>query len=115
MANPQGGKSLTAKFQQALNKALKQAEYHDNRKSLDVLLADLMQDDVAKFMQVASPYLPKELIIDAGINLIDIINQANQRTLLSINELAPDRLTSIAPTNIEPVDAEFTVIDVNKS
>lgn len=80
--NRNGGKSLAHQVQKAMRRAIKQGDAGiRGQRALSELLADLMQADVARFMQVAAPYIPKEIIIDQTISIADALQEARNRVI----------------------------------
>ncbi len=113
-----GGMTLHHRITRAMNRAIKQGEAGvRGQKSLDILLQDLMQQDVALFLKTVAPFVPRELIIDQSISITGAIDQARERLITGqVIEHATPALTDQAQvidyTSIpEPVPAKDAASD----
>lgn len=80
--NRLAGKSLQDKVRKAMLRAIKQGDAGVNgQRALSELLGDLMQSDVARFMQVCGPYMPKEVFIDHSISILTALDEAKRRII----------------------------------
>lgn len=118
--NRNGGKSLAQRVQNAMQRAIKQGEVGAyGQRALSELLAELMQNDVAKFLQVAAPYIPKEIIIDQTINIADALAEARNRVIdmgrAQVIEDSPHSILSIEDDSAQVADQSLTPHDAINS
>ena len=80
--NRNGGKSITEMIQRAAKKAIKQGEAGlGGKRSLAMLLDELMQNDVQAFLKTVAPYVPREVVIDQTISITSALIEAQQRVI----------------------------------
>lgn len=106
--NRNGRMNLTDRVRKAMTRAIKQGDEGINgQRALSELLAELMQSDVARFMQVAAPYIPKEIIIDQTISIADALQEARNRVI----DMGQAQVIQDAPASIlsAPDDTSLVV------
>lgn len=106
--NRKGRSNLTDRVRKAMERAMKQGESGLNgQRALSELLAELMQTDVSRFMQVCAPYLPKEIIIDQTISIADALAEARNRVI----DMGQAQVIQDAPASIlsAPDDTSLAV------
>lgn len=103
--NRNGGKSITEMIQRAAKKAIKQGEQgFAGKRSLAMLLDDLMQNDVQAFLKTVAPYVPREVIIDQTISIADALQEARNRVIDMGNaQIVQDAPQSILSDNSDPL------------
>lgn len=118
--NHDGGKSLTERVRKAMTRAIKQGDAGiAGQRALSELLAELMQTDVARFIQITAPYIPKEVIIDQTISIADALQEARNRVIDMGNaqvieqhphsllaDQAPDNLVQLIEDDSTPVSTQ---------
>ena len=113
--NRLGGKSLQDKVRKAMLRAVKQGdEGIAGQRALSELLADLMQSDVAKFMQICAPYMPKEIILDQSISITVALEEARQRVIEG-HVIDSPQLIEHQPTIIIPSTDQRDAVSVESS
>ena len=105
--NRNGRANLSDKVRKAMTRAIKQGESGaGGQRPLSDLLAQLMQEDVAKFIQITGPFIPKEIILDQSVSITLALEEARSR-LIDLNALAtePLLLPHHEPDIIEPSES----------
>ena len=107
--NHNGRLNLSDRVRKAMVRAMKQGESGvGGQRPLSDLLAQLMQEDVAKFIQITGPYIPKELIVDHQISIISALDEARQRII----DLNPDLLQHNQPLTLTHSATDAELIEV---
>lgn len=103
--NRNGGKSITEMIQRAAKKAIKQGEAGlGGKRSLAMLLDDLMQNDVQAFLKTVAPYVPREVVIDQTISITSALLEAQQRVIDMGNaQIVQDAPQSILSDQSDPL------------
>lgn len=80
--NRNGRNTLTDRVRKAMTRAIKQGDEGINgQRALSDLLAELMQTDVARFIQITGPFIPKEIIFDQSISITVALEEARHRII----------------------------------
>lgn len=109
--NRNGGRSITEMIQRAAKKAIKQGEAGlGGKRALSELLDDVMQNDPLAFLRAVAPYVPKEIVMDHSISIVDALEQARQRVIdaraLTIEHVAHDVIEHSPAEPVVPMVSE---------
>lgn len=113
--NRNGRNNLTDRVRKAMNRAIKQGDEGVNgQRALSDLLAQLMQEDVARFIQITGPFIPKEVILDQSISITVALEEARRRVIEG-QVIDSPQLIEHQPTITMPADDVVDVLLVNSS
>jgi hypothetical protein len=109
--NRNGRNNLTDKVRKAMTRAIKQGDEGINgQRALSDLLAQLMQEDVARFIQITGPFIPKEVILDQSISITVALEEARQRVIEGQVIDSPQLIEHQPTVSLSPVDLSDAVI-----